>query len=199
MSDQVETCLSEAILTEIPHLRAYARLMTDDVASADREVTETLRRALSNSEGLCKRTGLRVQLLRILRNFLIDSELEPRKFKGLSATYERLKGPFRNANGSGHGQRPMSLASALLYLNFENREAIVLRAGVSLSREEAARIIGCELHVYDARVRCGFARLAELRPAEAEAPATSPSEAIFSRAFSGLKKALELQDMLAQS
>jgi RNA polymerase sigma-70 factor (ECF subfamily) len=196
MPDQVETCLSEAILTEIAHLRAYARLMTDDVSSADREVTKTLRHALSNSEGLCKRTGLRVQLLRILRNFLIDNELEPRKFKGLSAIYQRLNGPFRNANG-GHGQRPMSLASALLYLNFENREAIVLRAGVRLSREEAARIIGCELHVYDARVRCGFARLAELLPAET--PVNPSSEAICSRAFSGLKKALELQEMLAPS
>ena len=91
----------------------------------------------------------------------------------------------------------MSLASALLYLNFENREAIVLRAGERLSREEAARIIGCELHVYDARVRCGFARLAELLPAEA--PEYSSSEAIYSRAFSGLSKALELQEMLAQS
>ena len=188
MPDQVETCLSEAILTEIPHLRAYARLMTDDVSSADQQVTETLRRALFNSEGLCKRSGLRVQLLRILRNFLIDSELAPRKFKGLSAIYERLNGPFRNANG-GHGQRPMSLASALLYLNFENREAIVLRAGVRLSREEAAKIIGCELHVYDARVRCGFARLAELL--RAEAPVNPSSEAICSRAFSGLNKALE--------
>ena len=196
MSDQVETCLSEAILTEIPHLRAYARLMTDDLSNADRQVTETLRRALSNIEGLCKRSGLRVQLLRILRNFLIDSELAPRNFKGLSAIYERLNGPFRNAN-AGHGQRPMSLASALLYLNFENREAIVLRAGVRLSREEAARIIGCELHVYDARVRCGFARLAELLPAET--PLNPSSEAICSRAFSGLNKALELEEMLAPS
>jgi RNA polymerase sigma-70 factor (ECF subfamily) len=195
MLDQVETCLSETILTEIPHLRAYARLMTDDVGSADQQVTETLRRALSNSERLCKRSGLRVQLLRILRNSLIDSELAPRTFKGLSAVYERLNGPFRNANG-GHGQRPMSLESALLYLNFENREAIVLRAGVGLSREEAARIIGCELRVYDARVRCGFARLAELLPAEA--PADAPSEAIYSRAFSGISKALELQEMGAQ-
>ena len=196
MPDQVETCPSEAILTEIPHLRAYARLMTDDVASADHDVTETLKRALSNIEELCKRTGLRVQLLRILRNFLIDSELAPRKFKGLSAIYERLKGPFRIANG-GHGQRPMCLPSALLHLNFEDREAVVLRAGVRLSREEAAKIIGCELHVYDARVRCGFARLSELLPAEA--PANSPSEAISCRAFSGLNKAFELQEMLAQS
>ena len=196
MLDQVETCLSEAILTEIPHLRAYARLMTDDVASADHEVTETLKRAFSNIEGLCKRTGLRVQLFTTLRNFLIDSEQAPRKFKGLSAIYERLNGPFRNANG-GQGQRPMSLASALLYLNFENREAIVLEAGVRLSRKEAAKIIGCELHVYDARVRCGFARLAELLPAEA--PVRPSSEAICSRAFSGLNKALELQEMLAPS
>ena len=196
MPDQVATRLSEAIFTEIPHLRAYARLMTDDVASADREVTETLKRALSNIEGLCKTHRLQVQLLRILRDFLIDSELAPRKFKGLSAIYQRLNGPFRNANG-GHRHRPMSLASALLYLNFENREAVVLRAGVRVSREEAAKIIGCELHVYDARVRCGFARLAELLPAEA--PANSPSEAIACRAFSGLNKAFELQEMLAQS
>ena len=196
MLDQVETCLSEAILAEIPHMRAYARLMTDDASSADQQVTETLKRALSNIEGLCKRAGLRVQLLRILRNFLIDSELEPRKFKGLSAIYERLNGPFRNAN-RGQEQRPMSLASALLYLNFENREAIVLRAGARLSREEAAKIIGCELHVYDARVRCGFARLAELLPAET--PVNPSSEAICSRAFSELSKAFELQEILAPS
>jgi len=196
MPDQVETCLSEAILTEIPHLRAYARLMTNDVSSADREVTETLKRAFSNIDGLCKCKGLRVQLLTILRNFLIDSELAPRKFNGLSAIYERLKEPFRNANG-GHGERPMSLASALPYLNFEDREAVVLRAGVRLFREEAAKIIGCELHVYDARVRCGFARLVELLPAEA--PANSRSEAISCRAFSGMNKALELQEMLAQN
>ena len=61
MPDQVQTCFSEAILAEISHLRAYARLMTNDVSSADREVTETLKRALSNIEGLCNRTGLRVQ------------------------------------------------------------------------------------------------------------------------------------------
>ena len=96
MPDQVETCLSETIITEIPHLRAYALLMTNDVSSADQEVTETLKQALSNRERLCKSTGLQdFQLLTTLRNFLIDSEQAPRKFKGLSAIYERLKGPFQ--------------------------------------------------------------------------------------------------------
>jgi DNA-directed RNA polymerase specialized sigma24 family protein len=163
----------------------------NDVSSADREVTETLKRALSNIDGLCKCKGLRVHLLTILRNLLIDSERAPRKFKDLSATYERLKGPFRIAK-DGHGERPISLASALVRLNFEDREAVVLRAGVRVSREEAAKIIGCELPVYDARVRCGFARLAELLPAEA--PANSPGEAIYCCAFSGMNKALELEE-----
>jgi RNA polymerase sigma-70 factor (ECF subfamily) len=169
MPDQLETCLSEAILTEIPHLRAYARLMTHDVSSADREVTETLKRALFDRELLCKCTSLQVQLLTILRNFLIDNERAPPKFERAAAVHER-NGACRIASG-GHGERLESFASALLCLNFEEREAVVFQAGVKLSAEDAARIIGCELHVYDARVRCGFAHLAELLPAEA--PMTS--------------------------
>ena len=69
------------------------------------------------------------------------SELAPRKFKGLSAIYERLNGPFRNANG-GQVQRPMSLASALLYLNFENREASYrkfVRSALSFPRRSAQK------------------------------------------------------------
>ncbi len=90
MPDQLETSLSEPILTEIPHLRAYARLMTNDVSSADREVTETLKRVLFNRERLCKCASLRVQLLTILRNVLIDSERVPPKFERLPAIHERI-------------------------------------------------------------------------------------------------------------
>jgi hypothetical protein len=117
MPDQVQTCFSEAILAEISHLRAYARLMTNDVSSADREVTETLKRALSNIEGLCNRTGLRVKLLTILRNILVIGEAAPGRLKALSAIYERLKAPFRIV-ANGHPERPDSLATALLRLNF---------------------------------------------------------------------------------
>jgi len=202
MPDQIQTCLSEAILAEIPHLRAYAGLMTNDVSSADREVTEALQRALSNIERLRKRQGLRVQLLKILRNILVIGEAAPGKFRPLPAICERLRMPFRNVV-DGHRERPDSLVSALLLLNFENREAVVLRAGVRVSREDAAKIIGCELHVYDARVRSGFARLAELLPRQmpttsaGEATASSFGDANACRAFSGINKALELQERLS--
>ena len=192
--DRIQTCLSEAILAEIPHLRAYARLMTNDVSNADRGVTEALQRALSNIEQLRKRQGLRVQLLKTLRTILVVREAARGKFRPLPAICERLKMPFRSV-ADGHPERPDSLASALMFLSFEDQEAVVLRAGVRVSREDAAKIIGCELHVYDARLRSGFARLAELLPGKA--PANAFGDAMTCRAFSGINKALELEETLA--
>ncbi len=82
----------------------------------------------------------------------------------------------------------MSFASALLCLNFEDREAVVFRAGVKLSREDAVRIIGCELHVYDARA--AFAASRGLRNSfQRNSPMTSAGEAATSYAFSGMRKA----------
>ena len=168
--------------------------MTNDVSSADRAVTEALEHALSNAERLRKRQALRVQLLTILRTILFIGDAARSKFRPLPGICERLKIPFRSA-GNGHPERPDSLASALLLLSFEDREAIVLRAGVQVSREDAAKTIGCELHVYDARVRSGFARLAELLPGKA--PASAFGDAMTCRAFSGINKALELEETLA--
>ena len=193
MPDQVQTCFSEAILTEIPHLRAYATLMTNNVSRAHHGVTETLKHAFTNREGLCQGTGLRVQLLTILRNLLVASEPASHMVDPFPAIYERLKAPFRIISG-GRAKSPASLASALLSLAFEDRDAVVLSAGEGLPREDAAKVVGCEATVYDARLRRGFARLAELVPAQAQ---MSPVGATASYAFSGLRKALELQETTA--
>ncbi len=190
MPGQVETRLSEAILTEIPHLRAYARLMTGDVSSADREVSETLKRAFDTTQGLRDGTGFRVQLFTILRNLLVERERAPQKFSGLAAIYERLNRPFRIARA--HAERPLSLACALLRLDFEDREAVVLRAGVRLPRDEAEKIIGCEPLVYDARARSGFGRLAELFPGYISMISSPETASCF--AFSGMSKAIEMQE-----
>lgn len=50
-------------------------------------------------------------------------------------------------------------------------------AGLRLSREEVATIIGCEPNIYNARVRRGFARLTELLPQQALAKALSDAMA----------------------
>ncbi len=147
--NQGEPSLSERVLVEIPRLRTFARLMTNDASSADRAVTETLKYALHHIErlGACK--DLQIHLFIILRAILVKCEAE-------------LQVSFWIENG--HLERPISLATGLLSLPFEGREAVVLRAGLRLSRMTAAIIIGCEPHIYDARVLKGLIRLAELLP-----------------------------------
>ena len=156
--------------------------MTNDVSIADRGVAETLQHALSDVERLRACKDLRIHLFMTLRAILVSDEAALGKFKGF----------FRIENG--HLEEPISLATALLCLTFEGREAVVLRAGLRLSREDAATIIGCELHIYDARVRRGLARLAQLLPQEALAKALS--DAMACRAFSRIDKALEPQEII---
>ena len=192
MPTQGQSSLSDRLHTEIPLLRVYARLMTNDASSADRAVVETLKHALSDIEQLRIRKALRIYLFMVLRDFLVASETVQGKSKALSVVYDRLKGPYWIENG--HMERPISLATALLRLTFEDREAVVLRAGLGLSRMEAATIIGRELPVYDQRVQSGLTQLAKLLPQKALA--TALSDAMACRAFSGANKALELQEVL---
>jgi RNA polymerase sigma-70 factor, ECF subfamily len=187
MSVHVQTYFSEAVLAEIPHLRAYARLMTNDVNKADREVEETLKRAMSIMDRMSKRADLRVQLLTVLRSFLIGSERSHlRQFTMLPATYERLNGPFRIGNG--HSEGSLSLASALLYLDYEDREAVVLSTGVGFSHREAAKVCNCEVSVYDARLSRGLKQLTELLPAKFVGR-SGRDDATVSQAFATIKVA----------
>ncbi len=89
----------------------------------------------------------------------------------------------------------MSLACALLRLIFQDREAVVLRAGVRLSREEAGKIVGCGSRAFEARTRNGFARLAEILPGKT--PPAFAGETASCRALSGMGKAIELQQEAA--
>ena len=77
----VEPGLASAILAEIPRMRAYARLMTNDRSEADREVEEALNSVLADD--ICWSGGaqLRVELLINLRSFLARIAAR-RSFKG---------------------------------------------------------------------------------------------------------------------
>jgi RNA polymerase sigma-70 factor (ECF subfamily) len=187
MQDQGQTSLSDRLLAEIPRLRVYARLMTNDVARADRGVAEMLQHALSEIEQLRISKALRIYLFMILRDILFSRETALGKAKALPAACDRREGPFQIENG--RLDRTVTLATALLRLTFHDREAVVLRAALRLPRMMTATIAGCELHVYDARVRRGFARLAELLPQEAL------DEAMASRAFYAIDATLEPQEM----
>jgi RNA polymerase sigma-70 factor (ECF subfamily) len=135
--------------------------MTNDVNKGDHEVEETLRRATSVMDRMSKRVDLRAQLLTILRSFLIHSERrERRAFTGLSTIYDQLNPPFRIPNR--YSESPFSLTAALVRIDFEDREAVVLSAGLGLSTREAAKMSGCDVGEHTARIDRGLFRLAQL-------------------------------------
>ena len=151
MPVRLQTQFSDTLLAEIPRLRAYARLMTNDGVKADQEVEETLKRAFANEDRLHNRRQLQVGLFTILRNFLAhDYNLRHADVRGYpSASLETEP-----------------LGAALLLLGFEDREAVILSAAVGFSDPDIAGICGCELEMVSGRVCRGLARLAELPAAK---------------------------------
>jgi RNA polymerase sigma-70 factor, ECF subfamily len=161
MPVDVPAYFSKAILREIPYLRAYARLMTNDVAGTDREVEETLKRALAEMDRVSGPTDVRVQLLTILRRLLIFSERRPRNDFNVRS---RISKEFYHPSliPGEYSRSRLSLGSGLVRLDYKDREAVVLRVGMRLSHREAAQISGCEVRVYKARLCRGLVQIAEL-------------------------------------
>ncbi len=154
--------LASAILTELPHLRAYARLMTNDRSEADREIEATLDSASGDDIGCSDKAQLRVSLFKILRGFLARDQRSmlqrevPHSY-GSFCSYDAAIGA---ANSD--AQTVTDVGPTLLRLDFEDREAIILSAAAKFSDLEIAEVCGCAPETVRGRVRRGRAQLAKI-------------------------------------
>jgi hypothetical protein len=139
-------------------------MMTNDAYLADREVEETLKRALTVLDRGSAAPDLRVQLLAILRGFLMAGERWRSDLAIQSSIYEKLNRPF--FIGAQKAASQASLASTLMSIEFEDREALVLNASERLDHRQAAEMCGCDIIVYEERLYRGLTRLAELMAGE---------------------------------
>jgi RNA polymerase sigma-70 factor, ECF subfamily len=162
----VQPGLASAILAEIPRMRAYARLMTNDRSEADREVEETL---LSlSADDICWSDGaqLRVALFIILRSFLARTRRPP-LLQGVRDAYGAFCCSFAALGRPDAGNHAVTgVGPALLLLSFEEREAVILSAAAGFAEQEIAEICGCAGETVQERVQNGRARLAELLAVE---------------------------------
>jgi RNA polymerase sigma-70 factor (ECF subfamily) len=178
MRENAQTDFSSAILAEIPHLRAYARLMTNDRSEADREVEETLKAIPANAIRCCGKAQLRAMLFKIMHGLLVR-DLGPALRRGVpepSGALCSLEAAIRTANGD--AQTMAGVGAALLRLDFDHREAIILSAAAKFSHLEIAGISGCEPErVRDSLIR-GRAELAQLlRVSFVDDPSPKPAPA----------------------
>jgi RNA polymerase sigma-70 factor (ECF subfamily) len=130
--------LSEAILAELPEMRAFARLMVNDRQQADDEVAAALTLAMSNKDGLCSRGDLRLSLFAILRKCIAQNGRKP------SGDVRALFPPV--------GVSATAIDKAVMQLGPEQREAIILSVAADFSVGEIAVICECTVPVVTSRL-----------------------------------------------
>ena len=142
------------LVSELPGLRAFAILMTNDESRADRTMLEMKKRALSHENQSRSFAHSRTSLFAILRNCLL-----------------------RSYGGQDAGDRPQLpaisnawMARALMHLSFLDREAVILTVSMGLSDEETGSICKCAPDLVRHRRSTGLATLAELFDSSSKQP-----------------------------
>jgi RNA polymerase sigma-70 factor, ECF subfamily len=150
----------EAILAEVPKLRAFAISLCGNLDQADDFVQETLLRAWAHIDQFQRGTNMAAWLFTILRN-------------SLRSNYRKYRREIEDADGS-YAEKLIShpeqngrlefeeLRAALAKLPSDQRETLILVVASGASYEEAAEICGCRVGTIKSRVHRARARLAQI-------------------------------------
>lgn len=156
-NDASEQFRSE-LLSQLPALRAFAKLRTNSRHEADDLVQATVIRALAAQHRFELDTNMRAWLFCILRN-LYRSELRNRRVQlndPIDSVPERLlQSPETQVQEIEHRE----LRLALRTLKPSHRDALVLVVMSGASYEEAAKICGCAVGTVKSRLNRAKASL----------------------------------------
>jgi RNA polymerase sigma-70 factor (ECF subfamily) len=156
--------LSEAILAELPEMRAFARLMVNDLHQADDEVAAALTLAMSDKEGLRSRGDLRLSLFAILRKRIAQHDRKPPADARAVFPAEE---DSAETSASGMIRVPLTaIDKAVMQLSSEEREAIILSVAAQFTVREIAIICECSLMEVDRRLH-GAGKVLRRKPAPA--------------------------------
>jgi RNA polymerase sigma-70 factor (ECF subfamily) len=137
------------LTTIVPHLRAFARSLTQDADSADDLVQDTIVRAMDARQQFTPGTNFKAWMFTILRNLHVN---------GLRRKYRTQ--PLDDVSASLHSVPAAQdssleyadLRRALAQLSHDQREVLVLVGATGFSYEEAAAICGCAVGTIKSRL-----------------------------------------------
>lgn len=160
--------LEDQLVAEVPSLRAFARSLAQDQATADDLVQETILKAWSKLESFEEGTNLRAWLFTILRNTFFSMKRKVRRevedVDGVHAA--NLVEIPRQEGAMELAQFRKGLAS----LPDDQREALVLVGAAGFTYEEAAAICGCAVGTMKSRINRARGRLSSILGLDGEAP-----------------------------
>lgn len=150
----------EELVDHLPALRAFARSLVTDSATADDLVQETVMKAWANIEKFEPGTNLKAWLFTILRNTFY-STLRKRSWEVEDVDEQRAnRMPQIPAQ---EGKLAMNdFLVALRRLSDEQREALLLVGASGFSYDEAAEMCGCATGTVKSRVNRARERLVEI-------------------------------------
>ncbi len=161
--------ISQELLEHASHLRAFAISLCGDRDNGDDLVQETLLKALANIDSFKPGTNMRSWLFTILRNTYFTQLRRARH------EIEDADGAIAASVSSAPAQEPhldfQDFERALILLNDEQREALILIGAAGFSYDEAAVIAGCSSGTVKSRVNRARTKLSQALSAE---PANSP-------------------------
>jgi RNA polymerase sigma-70 factor (ECF subfamily) len=148
MSDRDE--LKFGLLENLPHLRAFARMIARDQTLAEDLVQDTVVQALANRKQFQPGTNLRGWLMVILRNrFFNEMRRSSRRFE---IGVDQLSDTIAISGGQEVGVEIRDFNRAFGNLPPAQREALALVGASGFSYEEAAAIAGCAVGTMKSRV-----------------------------------------------
>jgi RNA polymerase sigma-70 factor, ECF subfamily len=154
------TAARDAILAEVPKLRAFAISLCGNLDQADDFVQETLLRAWAHIDQFQPGTNMSAWLFTILRNSLRSSYRKHRReVEDADGLYAERLMTQPEQNGRLEFEE---LRAALGKLPADQRETLILVVASGASYEEAAEICGCRVGTIKSRVHRARARLAQL-------------------------------------
>jgi RNA polymerase sigma-70 factor (ECF subfamily) len=156
----LEPATRDALLAAVPSLRAFAISLTGHYDRADDLVQDTLVRALANIDRFEPGTNLNAWLFTILRN-LFHSEFRKRRREVEDADGVHAAKLAAIPEQGGHLDLE-DFRNALVKLQPEQREALLLIGASGFSYEETAAICGCAVGTVKSRVNRARTRLAEI-------------------------------------
>jgi RNA polymerase sigma-70 factor (ECF subfamily) len=162
----MESKFHDALLAEIPSLRAFARSIAGNPDRADDLVQETLMKAWANKASFTEGTNLRAWLFTILRNTFYS------EFRKLSREIPDTEGKHAANLASPAAQLGHldlgDFRQAFEQLPSDQREALFLIGALGFSYEQAADICGCAVGTIKSRANRARTKLTDLLGACAE-------------------------------
>lgn len=156
--------LKNALLAEIPSLRAFAISLSGSGDRADDLVQETLMKAWAAHASFAEGSNLRAWLFTIMRNTYFSQYRKARR-EVQDTDGEAAARLVSHPEQQGH----LDLADfqiALEQLSPDQREALILIGASGFSYEEAAEICGCAVGTVKSRVNRARQRLMQILSVE---------------------------------